>query len=136
MTAPSNYAYGTVAALLLVLAGWVLRAEYGATDANLPAAVKAAQAKLRDAPTAENHDALSFQFYRAGMPQRSVAESEQAVRMNPHVASYFNNLCAAYNDLKKYAEAAAACQSALQIDPAFLLARNNLAFALDHSKKR
>ena len=111
MTTRPNYVYGTVAALLLVLAAWVLGAEYGARDDTLPPAVKAAQAKLREAPTAENHDALSFQFYRAGMPQRSVAESEQAVRLNPHVASYFNTLCAAYNELKKYAEAAAACRS-------------------------
>ena len=122
----TNYMYGIVAALLLVLVGWVLSAGYRARDDSLPAAVQAAQAKLRDAPTAENHDALSFQFYRAGMPERSVAESEQAIRLNPHVAAYFNNLCAAYNDLKKYAEAQAACQSALRIDPAFQLARANL----------
>ena len=136
MTTRANHVYGIVAALLFLLAVWVLKAKYGATEAPLPPAVKAAQARLHDAPTAENYDALSFQFYRARMPERSVAASLEAVRLNPSVASYFNNLCAAYNDLGNYSQAIAACQNALRIDPGYQLARNNLNFALGHSKKQ
>jgi len=135
MTIRPSYVYGIVAVLLLMPIVWVLKAKSGATEASLPPAVKTAQATLRNAPTAENYDALSFQFYRAGMPERSVAASLEAIRLNSNVALYFNNLCAAYNDLGNYAQAVIACQNALRIDPAYQLARNNLNFALDHSKK-
>ena len=43
------------------------------------------------------------------------------------VSEAFNNICAASNSLGRYADAVAACERALAINPEFPLARNNLA---------
>jgi tetratricopeptide (TPR) repeat protein len=129
--------YGIVAAMLLLLVIRVLMVGRGdAEEAALPPAVRAALDKVHDLPNAENYDALSFQFYQAGMYERSIAASKQALRMNATMPSYFNNLCAAYNGLGDYQDAVIACQNALRIDPAYQLARNNFEFASKHLKNR
>ena len=50
-----------------------------------------------------------------------------AVKAESAVA--YNNICAAYNALKLWDQAIAACQRALAIDPSYTLAQNNLRAA-------
>jgi protein O-mannosyl-transferase len=50
-------------------------------------------------------------------------------RIRPNYADAWNNICAGYNKLGRYEEAAAACEQALRYKPDFELARNNLQYA-------
>jgi len=52
-----------------------------------------------------------------------------ACLLRPNYAEAWNNICAAYNKLGRYEEAAAACEQALRYKPDFELARNNLQYA-------
>jgi len=49
--------------------------------------------------------------------------------LRPNYAEAWNNICAAYNKLGRYEEAAAACEQALRYKPDLELARNNLQYA-------
>ena len=134
MTSKHFYPHAIVALMLLVLAGRVLGGWYlsgGETSRNLAAA----RQESGDLARAEDYDAQSVRYYQAGMPEKSAEASRQAIRLNPNVATYFNNLCAAYNNLGRYDDAVAACRNALKIDPALQLARNNLGWALNHGGK-
>jgi tetratricopeptide (TPR) repeat protein len=52
-----------------------------------------------------------------------------ALELRPNYADAWNNICAGYNKLGRYEEAAAACEQALRYKPDFELARNNLQYA-------
>jgi len=56
--------------------------------------------------------------------------------LRPNYAEAWNNICAAYNKLGRYEEAATACEQALHYKPDFELARNNLRFAQEMAKAR
>ena len=55
--------------------------------------------------------------------------SRFALDLQTGYAEAWNNICAAYNKLGRYKEAAAACEQALRYKPDFDLARNNLQYA-------
>ena len=52
-----------------------------------------------------------------------------ALELRPNYAEARNNICAGYNKLGRYEEAAAACEQALRYKPDLELARNNLQYA-------
>ena len=52
------------------------------------------------------------------------------MEVKPDSALAYNNICAAYNALKQWDDAIAACERALVIDPDFELAKNNLGVAV------
>jgi hypothetical protein len=54
--------------------------------------------------------------------------------MKQNYAEAWNNMCAAYNKLARYENAAAACEQALRYKPDLELARNNLQFAQQMAK--
>jgi Flp pilus assembly protein TadD len=54
--------------------------------------------------------------------------------LKPNYAEAWNNICAAYNKLGRYQEAAVACEQALRCKPDFELTRNNLRFAQEMAK--
>lgn len=84
-----------------------------------------------------NEDAmlkLSLQLYMNGDFEGCVEICKKIIGINPNSALAYNNMCSAYNNLNKTDEAMTACTRALQIDPNFTRARNNLNIAIN--KKR
>ena len=53
----------------------------------------------------------------------------KSLQIKPNNAVVLNNLCAAYNDLGKWQDAIQACSKALELEPDFKLAKNNLKWA-------
>jgi tetratricopeptide (TPR) repeat protein len=72
---------------------------------------------------------LSLRLYRELRYAESIAASRRALDLRPDYAEAWNNICAAYNKLGRYQEAAAACEQALRCNPALELSRNNLQYA-------
>ena len=71
----------------------------------------------------------SLALFSAGSYDDAVYASTKAVAVQPDRVEAWNNLCAAYNGMKKWDEGIAACTRALAIRPDYQLARNNLAWA-------
>jgi tetratricopeptide (TPR) repeat protein len=92
------------------------------------------RATLESAPSAA---AKSYQEYikdslalcKAGECQKSLEAAQGALALQPDPAVAYNNICAAYNQLKQWDKAIEACEKALAIRPNFELARNNLRAA-------
>jgi tetratricopeptide (TPR) repeat protein len=77
------------------------------------------------------------QALRNGQPERALATTLQAERLDPNDANVKNNLCAYLGELHRYDEAVAACNAALRLQPGFKLARNNLEWVqAERSKAR
>ena len=62
-------------------------------------------------------------------PERALEMFREMERLTPGDATVHNNICAALNDLGRYTEAVASCKDALDLDPGYALAKNNLAWA-------
>jgi tetratricopeptide (TPR) repeat protein len=78
------------------------------------------------------HRALAFApRYSVLLINRAIAEeaTKQSQTAEQHI-------CATYNKLGRYEEAAAACEQALRYKPDWQLARNNLQYAREMAKKR
>jgi tetratricopeptide (TPR) repeat protein len=84
--------------------------------------------------TPEYYLDLSLQHYREERYVESIVASRLALDRRPGYAEAWNNICAAYNKLGRYEEAAAACEQALRYKPDFELARNNLQYARQRTK--
>ncbi len=79
--------------------------------------------------------ALSQTFYQTGEYQKCIEASERAIKARPNFPEAYNNICAAYNELKQWDKAIAAGEKALQLKPDFTLAKNNLNWALENKGK-
>jgi tetratricopeptide (TPR) repeat protein len=94
-----------------------------------------AQVVNQPAPqTPEYYLDLSLQFYGEERYVESIVASRRALDLRPGYAEAWNNICAAYNKLGRYDEAAAACEQALLYKPDLELARNNLQYARERLK--
>ncbi|MFC1720136.1 hypothetical protein ACFL00_03235 [Pseudomonadota bacterium] len=82
----------------------------------------------------EDYLDLSFRFYQRHEYLKSMAASKLAVSKSPLNAMAYNNLCSAYNGMKLWYEAIAACEKAIELAPDFELARNNLNWAIQQSR--
>jgi len=56
----------------------------------------------------------------------SIVFSKRALELDPNVAPAYNNMCIAYGELKKWNKAIDACRRAVELNPDFQLAKNNL----------
>ncbi len=61
----------------------------------------------------------------------AVESCKRAIAANPQNADAYNNMCAAYNELKQWDPAVEACEKAIAIRPDYDLAKNNLRWAQD-----
>jgi tetratricopeptide (TPR) repeat protein len=71
---------------------------------------------------------FSLANYNEGNYQLSIVNSKKSIKIWPNSIAY-NNMCAAYNQLKKHDEAISACTKALELDENNILAKNNLELA-------
>jgi len=78
---------------------------------------------------------LSLMYYNAGNYQGCVDAAEKALKLKPDYAEAYNNICSAYNAMKKFEDGAKACEAALKINSGYTLARNNLNYAKSMIKK-
>ena len=69
-----------------------------------------------------------------GNSPAAIAACRAALELRPDQAEAWNNICAAYNKLGRYEQAAGAGKQALRYNPDLQLARNNLQYARDMAK--
>ena len=71
----------------------------------------------------------------AGKPGEALRAFQSADQLDPRNAVVQNNLCVANTLLARYDDAVGACKAALNLQPDFQLAKNNLAWALSERAK-
>jgi tetratricopeptide (TPR) repeat protein len=79
---------------------------------------------------------VSLALYSQKDFKGAIAISQKVLKMNPRSATAYNNICVSHNQLKQWQLGVQACQQALNIDPNFSLARNNLNWALAELNKQ
>jgi len=102
---------------------WILQQREEA-DRALPAVVPTA--------TPESQLSLSAQLYGQGKFQECIAAAEEAIALDATMAEAYNNCAACYASMGRWDEAIRSATEALRLKPDFQLARNNLAWALQH----
>jgi TolB-like protein len=101
-----------------------LKAEYG------KAIAEARQAIALDPNSADSRVALGCALYMAGKPEQAIAPIRKAIRSNPIAPShYYYHLGEAYTFTRRYEDAIAAFQKALERSPDYILAHVNLTIA-------
>ena len=93
------------------------------------AVVPILQAAARVDGTPEYHLARSLAEFRMGRYRECIASARRALALRPAYAEAWNNIAAAHNALKEWAQGIAAADEALRINPGLVIARNNLAYA-------
>ncbi len=106
-----------------------LRPDYQLARNNLAWATSKVPGQPVAVPDAGRYLNESLALFSAGSYDDAVYASTKAVAVQPDRVEAWNNLCAAYNGMKKWDEGIAACTRALAIRPDYQLARNNLAWA-------
>lgn len=76
--------------------------------------------------------ALSQTFYQTGDFKKCIETAQKAIKLRPAFPEAYNNICAAYNELKEWDKAIEAGKKAIALKPDFTLAQNNLNWALDN----
>ena len=84
--------------------------------------------------TSGNYIDLSLVYYKGGMYKECIDASERALQLQPNNAIAYNIICSAYCAMKEWQKAADACNKALEIDPSFQRAKNNLDWAKGNLK--
>jgi tetratricopeptide (TPR) repeat protein len=100
----------------------------------LPDPAAAAEALVKQAPTADNYLNLSLVYDRVGRFRDCIQAAEQALKLRPGYALAFNNIAAAHMDLGEWDAAIVAAGEAVRLQPDLQLARNNLAAAQQQKK--
>lgn len=77
---------------------------------------------------------LSLQQYNKGFYKRCIFFANESNQNLPNANAY-NNICTAYNQIGEYTKAIEACSKALKIEPNHKLAKGNLSYAEQRSKK-
>ncbi|WP_378183132.1 hypothetical protein [Aquimarina sp. SS2-1] len=92
--------------------------------------------QLDDKPlSVDQYIALSLKYYQLGDYDDCIRISEELLKIDKDNAVAYNNICSAYNALKKYHDAINACKNALELSPDFQLAKNNLRWSKEQLTK-
>lgn len=105
------------------------------TKNNLKVSLKGINRLEKQELTAREYLRLSFNYYKFGYFDKCINTSLELLRLEPDSKYAYNNICSSYNALKKYEEAMKACKKALEIDPDYQLAKNNLKWIEKELKK-
>ena len=92
--------------------------------------------KMKTDQIADQYVNESLVLYNAGKYGEAIAVSTRALEIRPDDAIAQNNICAAYNSMKKWDEGIEACTKAIQIAPDLDLAKANLAIAMKGKSPR
>ncbi len=84
---------------------------------------------LKGNPTADQIIEFSLTLYNLGDYKGCVDAAEASLKLNANNPYAYNNICSAYNKLKEWDKAIAACDKAITLKPDFQLAKNNKAWA-------
>jgi len=106
----------------------------GKPKEDVAAQLSAAEAAVRNSPTAEAYVDLSLRYFQAQNYTACVTAANEAIRRKPENSVAYNNLAACYGALGKWDEEIAAAKQALRLSPDFQLARNNLLWAESQKK--
>ncbi|KAA1247131.1 tetratricopeptide repeat protein [Aquimarina sp. RZ0] len=87
---------------------------------------------IKNNPTVETYINLSLIYYKNGDYESTISTCRKILKTDPNNAFAYNNMCAAYNQMKRWELGAQACEMALKIDPNYQLAKNNLKWAKDN----
>lgn len=87
------------------------------------------QKRIKTNPSPENYINLSLKYYERGDYQLVITTCQELLDKFPKNAAAYNNICSAYNQMKKWNLGAEACKKALEINPDYQLAKNNLKWA-------
>jgi len=98
------------------------------------AAPQSLQAASASARTADDYLTLSLNYYRTGRFQDSIKAAQEALKLQPTYAEAYNNIAAAYAELRDWDRAIEAAREAVRLKPGFQLAQNNLAWAESQKK--
>jgi protein O-mannosyl-transferase len=101
-----------------------IRAQRQATKSKSP--FEDAEELSKTEPTAENFLNLSLQYHKAGRFRDSIHACNKALQIKPGYDLAYNNICAAYNEMKMWDKAVDACEKGLSLNPDNQLMKNNL----------
>lgn len=87
-------------------------------------------------PSSQEVIALSQTYIAENKPSQAITLLQNATQLNPSNPIFYNNLCFAYAIQKEYDLAIDACSQAIQLDPNFQLAKNNLVWAMQEKHQR
>ncbi len=86
-------------------------------------------AEIKNNPSPRLYMDLSIKYYEIQNYAMSIVASRELLKLDPNNADAYNNICVAYNQLKQWKLGAEACAKAIEINPDFQLAKNNLKWA-------
>ncbi len=78
---------------------------------------------------------LSYYYYKLGFHKRCIETSEDLLLLDANNPTAYNNMCSSYNILGEFENAIKACNRALEIDPNFERAKNNLKWIKQRLKE-
>lgn len=81
------------------------------------------------APTPQDLFKIGIKKYNEGDYLGCIAANQKILELNPKSFDAWNNICAAYNQLKEYDKAIDACNKAVALDPTNEIPRNNIEWA-------
>ncbi|MEW7291006.1 hypothetical protein [Aquimarina sp. 2304DJ70-9] len=91
--------------------------------------------RRRSKMTIKEYHLLSYNYYKLGYYQKCIEISNELLEVDPKSIVAFNNICSAYNQMQQWEQGARACTKALEINPSFQLAKNNLDWAKQQLNK-
>ena len=108
-----------------------LNPDYQLTKNNLVYALQLQEAghSVKEQISAEDYINLSLEYYNKAEYQKCIEAARKSNLIKPSANAY-NNICSAYNQLKQFDKAIAACNEALKLDAGHKLANGNRAYAI------
>ncbi|EZH72943.1 hypothetical protein ATO12_18150 [Aquimarina atlantica] len=89
---------------------------------------------ISEEPNETNYLNLSLQYFNYGLFENCIKTSKEGIIKHPTSDKLYNNLCAAYNSLKKWSKAVEVGKKGLEINPNNQLLRNNYNWAVKNGK--
>jgi len=116
-----------------------LNPNYNLAKNNLANAIEAKEIEINflknsiENLTSDDYLNLSLMYYNKGNFRACINIAKKLNKIIPNSAAY-NNICAAYNELREYDKAIEACEKAIKLDTNHTLAKGNLKYALSQKK--
>jgi tetratricopeptide (TPR) repeat protein len=86
-------------------------------------------------PTLGGYINLSVLYLNNKLPDKAITALQSARKISDTNAVIYNNLAIAYGSKMNYDSAIFFCRKAIQIDPSFQMAKNNLKWLVDENEK-